>query len=133
MIDFDTSKPRNSVLDLTPMIDVVFLLLIFFLLTSVFARPMLPLTLPEAASADMAQEPEVSITIHADASLLVDNEPVSQEDLSALLLAKFEGKERPALSLRADRGVSFGQVVAIMDLAKGAGAVDISVATEVVQ
>ena len=49
MIDFGEHVAERKSLDLTPMLDVVFLLLIFFLLTSIFARPLLPLDLPEAA------------------------------------------------------------------------------------
>jgi len=112
------------------MLDVVFLLLIFFMLTSIFAKPMLPLDLPEAATATVAPEPEVRVAIHRDGSVFVNERLVGPTELVAELAALFTAGTGRDLSLQSDQGVPFGRVVEIMDLAKQAGAANISVVTE---
>jgi biopolymer transport protein ExbD len=130
VIDFGEHVAEKKTLDLTPMLDVVFLLLIFFMLTSIFAKPMLPLDLPEAASATVVQEPEVSITIQRDGSLYLNNVKTTPADLPADLRALFNTGHSRDLSLQSDQGVPFGRVVEIMDLAKQAGAEKLAVVTE---
>ena len=61
MIDFGEHADEKKILDMTPMLDVVFLLLIFLMLTSIFAKPMLPLNLPQAATGVHEPEPEVTV------------------------------------------------------------------------
>ena len=130
MIDFGEHVGEKKSLDLTPMLDVVFLLLIFFMLTSIFAKPMLPLDLPEAASATVVQEPEVNITIQRDGSLYLNNVMTAPAALPAALQTLFRSGHSRDLSLQADQGVPFGRVVEIMDLARQAGAENLSVVTE---
>jgi biopolymer transport protein ExbD len=112
------------------MLDVVFLLLIFFMLTSIFAKPMLPLNLPEAKTAELAPEPEVVIAIHADGTVLLNGQETTPTELLPALSALFGGRRQKDVSLHSDRGIPFGRVVEIMDLAKQAGAEDIAVVTE---
>jgi len=130
MIDFGEHQPRRKYLDLTPMIDVVFLLLIFFMLTSIFGRPMLPLNLPGSESGEIAEEPPVTVSILEDRSLHLNNDPISLDALPAALSKLFAGSRSRDLSLRADRDVPFGDVVKIMDLSRLGGAEEISVVTE---
>lgn len=131
MIDFGEHLAERKTLDLTPMLDVVFLLLIFFLLTSIFARPLLPLDLPEAASGQVLQEPEISLSIQRDGTLGLNGNVVTREELSERLVEMLSARSRERdISLRSDRGVPFGQVIEIMDVAKQAGAENISVVTD---
>ncbi|MHB1397442.1 MAG: ExbD/TolR family protein [Trichloromonadaceae bacterium] len=130
MIDFGEHVRERKGLDLTPMLDVVFLLLIFFMLTSIFAKPLLPLDLPEAATGQVATEPEVTVSIGRDGTVYINEDEILPGQLVQLLTGLFAGKVERAISLRADQGVPFGQVVEIMDLAKQAGAENISVVTE---
>lgn len=130
MIDFGEHVAEKKSLDLTPMLDVVFLLLIFFMLTSIYAKPMLSLDLPEAASGQVGDEPEVAIAMHNDGTLHLNGNQVALAELPAALLPLFQNGTKRDLSLQADRTVPFGQVVEVMDLAKQAGAADIAVVTE---
>jgi biopolymer transport protein ExbD len=131
VIDFGEQVAERRALDLTPMLDVIFLLLVFFLLTSIFARPLLELELPQAASGRAASEPEISLTILPDETLVLNDRLVSWGELPVVLeglLAARKGERQ--VSLRSDRGVPFGRVVEVMDLAKRAGAENIAVVTE---
>jgi biopolymer transport protein ExbD len=130
MIDFGEHLPEKKHLDLTPMLDVVFLLLIFFLLTSIFSKPSIPLALPEAESARQAGEPEVSVAIKGDGSLLLNGRTVALGELYPALADLYQGGARKAISLVSDKGVPFGRVVEVMDQAKKAGAEDIAVVAE---
>lgn len=106
MIDFGEHAPEKKHLDLTPMIDVVFLLLIFFLLTSIFSKPSIPLDLPRAESARQTGEPAVSVAVKRDGTILLDGAPVAREALQGALAERYGrgGKKgrrtRPPLSTR---------------------------------
>lgn len=130
MIEFEEHVPQKKILDLTPMIDVVFLLLIFFLLTSVSAKPMLPLNLPEAETATPAQESPVSVAIKFDGNIYVNNSPVDLQNLSQSLEDLYSKSTNKDLSLMSDKGVAFGRVVEVLDIAQKAGALNIAVVTE---
>lgn len=130
MIEFDEHVRQRPGIDLTPMLDVVFLLLIFFLLTSAFSRPMLPLNLPEAKSAEMSNEPPVAISIKIDGSIYVNNQSVAANELYDVLSKMYHGSHRKDLNLMSDKGVPFGKVVEVLDIAKQSGAENIAVVTE---
>jgi len=130
MIEFGEPARERKGLDLTPMLDVVFLLLIFFMLTSIFAKPLLPLDLPEASTGQISTEPDITVSISRDGIVYVNEDEVPATRLAALLTELFAGKMARDISLRSDQGVPFGRVVEIMDLAKQAGAENISVVTE---
>jgi len=130
MIDFGEHTSEKKHLDLTPMIDVVFLLLIFFLLTSIFSKPSIPLDLPRADSARQTGEPAVSVAVKRDGTILLDGAPVAREALQGALAERYGRGGKKELSLVSDRGVPFGQVVEVMDLARKAGAESIAVVAE---
>jgi biopolymer transport protein ExbD len=133
MIDFGEHVPVRKALDLTPMIDVVFLLLIFFMLTSIFAKPLLPLELPEALTGQVSEDPMITVTIGRDGTVHLDEVEVSPERFLILLGTMLAGRAERDISLRSDQRVPFGKVVEIMDLAKQAGAENIAVVTEMKQ
>jgi biopolymer transport protein ExbD len=116
------------------MIDMVFLLLIFFLLTSYVILPSIQVNLPEAQTARIRETPDLSLTIREDGSLYLNEESISKQRLEQVLreaFAQSSGEARRAgVVIQSDRGVSFGFVVEIMDLAKKAGAEDISFLVE---
>ncbi|MBZ0157130.1 MAG: biopolymer transporter ExbD [Alphaproteobacteria bacterium] len=130
MIEFDEHTSKAGGFDLTPMIDVVFLLLIFFLLTSIFAKPSLPLDLPESETASVANNPEVSVAIKKDGSVLLNGHPVGLEKLPGMLSEEYGNGKAKDISLVSDKDVPFGRVVEIMDIAKKAGAENIVVLAE---
>ncbi len=130
MIDFGEHVSERKTLDLTPMIDVVFLLLIFFMLTSIFAKPAIPLDLPQAETAESVREPEVAVAVKLDGTILLNGDLVAQERLYPALAALYEGRRNREISLLADKGVPFGRVVEIMDVARKAGAENLTVVAE---
>lgn len=124
-----------STLSLTPLIDVVFLLLIFFLVTSEFEEEerRLDIVLPSATSASpMTSKPrEVVIDITADGATFVGGEQVTLEELSQLLgRAVANNPTNQVVVIRADQEVPFQPVVSVMDLCNRVGVSDYSVTTK---
>jgi biopolymer transport protein ExbD len=125
----EKGRRRKALINVTSLIDVVFLLLIFFVVTSTFLeRPGIDLSLPEAGSS-ASEVAEVSVRIAADGGLYVDASPVSPEELAQVLEARLREAGTTEVTLEADRRVPHGRVVAAMDAARKAGATGLVVAT----
>jgi biopolymer transport protein ExbD len=147
VIEFEEERhlvERDRGPDLTPMIDMVFLLLIFFLLTSFVMLPSIQVDLPHSETAQVEETSEVSLTIKEDRSILLNGEAISKDRLAVALEAIYSdraagesmrstGESRTGpkeLVIQSDRSVSFGFVVEIMDLSRKAGAERISFLVE---
>lgn len=136
MIDFDYGTDlteRSSGPDMTPMIDMIFQLLIFFLLTSFFILPAVNVALPRSRDPEQAPPTALTLEVRADGSLHLAGEPVRAEDLASVLSAALAGRSEPELVIQADRGVPFGRVIEVMDSARAGGARDISFLVERVE
>jgi len=130
MIDFGENIPEKKHIDMTPMIDIVFQLLIFFLLTSIYAKPVLPVSLPEASSSIVKEETDITISIDNSKQIYLNNHLVPDSQLRIEIQKLLENRTDKSVHLMADKTVDFGQVIDVMDRAKQAGAGDISVVTE---
>jgi biopolymer transport protein ExbD len=125
----EKGRRRKALINVTSLIDVVFLLLIFFVVTSTFLeRPGIDLSLPEAGSS-ASEVAEVSVRIAADGGLYVGASPVTPEELTEVLETRLREAGTTEVTLEADRRVPHGRVVAAMDAARKAGATGLVVAT----
>lgn len=133
MIEFkehEKAMGRGAGPDLTPLIDMVFLLLIFFLLTSSLINRSVPVDPPRSDQGQASRRQELVVTIAGDGSLSLNGEPVSEGGLVAALRALPGGAGGRELFIQADRSVAFQRVVDVMDLAGRAGVEDISFLVE---
>lgn len=104
------------------MVDMLFLILLFFLVTSSFIeQPNIKLELPSTKYAATSKIEERTLTISQDGRLFYQNKPVERKDLVTVLKDAFSRQDDKTLVLRADKNVSYGVVVDVMDAAKGAG------------
>ncbi len=114
-------KSRNKVsinFSMAGMSDIVFLLLIFFMITSTLIHPTaLKLLLPKGAS-QAAAKPLTTVSITADLKYYVEDVPVAFEDLERTLQQKIGANEDTYVSLHADRTVPIEYVVQVMNIAK---------------
>jgi biopolymer transport protein ExbD len=100
------------------MTDIVFLLLIFFIIASTLISPnSLDVMLPKASSNPKPRPQTVSVSITEDLSYHVNENKVDQQDVEQRLLALVEGKEDAGIILKADKSVPIENVVVIMDIA----------------
>ena len=128
--DFNESLTKGTGPDLTPLIDMVFLLLIFFLLTSFLARPSIPVSLPEAETAVLSETPEITITIKYDGIVLLNGKEMSDDKLLRSLKRSIITGQSKEVVILSDKEVAFGRVIEIMDLSKKSGAESISFLVE---
>ena len=129
---------RSSVagtLSLTPLIDVVFLLLIFFLVTSEFEEEerRIDIVLPTATSAvPMTGKPrEIVIDVDEQGAIYLGGQPTDFDDLEKLLKAAVaKNPTNQSAVIRADRSTAFQPVVTVMDICNQTGITDYSVTTQ---
>jgi biopolymer transport protein ExbD len=123
-------------IDLTPMLDVMFNLVLFFVVTTNFQQdqeqtPAIDVELPRSSAQTVINEStDLNLWVTAEGSIYIDEEPV---DLAGLKAAMRERAAKGADSLvviKADEGVQHGRVVQIMDLAKRYGLNKLAIATE---
>ncbi|UJS20126.1 MAG: biopolymer transporter ExbD [Candidatus Brocadia sp.] len=101
---------------------MLFLILLFFLVTSSFMeQPNIKLELPSTKYASTSKLEERVLTISQEGKLFFQNEPVERKDLISVLKSAFSRQDDKTLVLRADKNVSYGVIVDVMDAAKGAG------------
>ena len=115
---------RGVVVDLTALIDVVFQLLIFFLLTSTYVRsqaaqvPQVPVDLPETSLQAQAQPLErLNLVIDSSGAVLLDSEePLGLEALTAKLLETKQRNPQTMVLSRGDENVPYGRVAEVMGI-----------------
>ncbi|HCL30316.1 MAG TPA: hypothetical protein DIC52_18030 [Candidatus Latescibacteria bacterium] len=124
---FEQEREKN----LTPLIDCVFLLLIFFMVTTVFKQPYsLQVELPQARHARAAEEKKLVASITADGRMEINREPVDQGDLDQVLLRAKQSTGSLTLILRTDKEAKHKWVLLILAAAKRVGVDTILLATE---
>ena len=121
---------KEAAFDLMPLIDVVFLLIIFFMLTTSFRTIFqgIKVDLPTTTTKQEKIEQNIIITITKDNVLYLDKTRVTTSNLVSLLKKKLGG-EKGLVMINADKLVRHGKVVEIMDLAKQAGADRVGILT----
>jgi len=120
--------------NITPLIDIVFLLLIFFMVSTTFERESeIDVTLPEAAiDAPQEQSDVIEITISSDGMFFINGKRVVNKQVSTLkqaLLKVANGREDPPIIISADANATHQAVVSVMDAARQLGFVHLSFAT----
>lgn len=123
-------RRREPSINLAPLVDIVFLLVIFFMVTSTFITPEtgLPVDLPQAVSGEARPEGAPTVVVHADGKVYWKGESTDDASLLADLRAELAQDEVGTVVLRADRKTQHGRVVQVMDIIRRAGAKRVAVA-----
>ncbi len=114
---------RGVQIDLTPLIDVVFQLLIFFVLTATFQQnPSFRVKLPKAKNREVSAEPKaVVVEISPDGVIEVDKKRVDDKELELRLCAAAQADVSTAVNIRADESTQHQHVIKVMDAGKICG------------
>ncbi|HEY6255362.1 MAG TPA: TonB system transport protein ExbD [Xanthobacteraceae bacterium] len=118
---------ENSLADIhqinvTPFIDVMLVLLIIFMVAAPLATVDVAVNLPTAAAEPQPQPPMPQyLTVKADLTLALGDQPVAREALGAALAAATSGDKDARIFLRADKSVPYGELMEVMSLLRGAG------------
>ncbi len=125
---FATPHVVKAEFEMTPLIDCVFNLLLFFMLTSSFIiQPGIRINLPKAVTSEIVHEKSLVVTVTEEDLILFNENAVTLEDLAVRL--EKGAKENIPLLIRADRKASLGKVVEIWDLCRDVGLTKVNVAT----
>jgi biopolymer transport protein ExbD len=121
-VKFRRRPLRRARIEIIPMIDTVFFLLVFFMMASLAmtVHGGIPVNLPKAAKAEAARAP-VSISIGRDGVVYLEREPIDPTQLTARLQARAQTDPELSVVIEADTDVTHGRVVDVMDAARVAG------------
>ncbi len=132
-VNLQTSKKVR--IEMLPLIDIVFLLLVFFIyaMLSMAVHRGLPVLLPSSVSAKIDKELILSITVKSDGTLYVDKEQIGLNDLASFLKTKSSPEKDVGILLFADRSLSYQNLFRVLDQIKIAGIHRISLQADVEQ
>ena len=115
-------RRRNSGnIDLTSLVDVVFLLLIFFLVTSQFAQPTASLELPTGSPGGKPDESAVRIELTREGELRIDGGLVTEDRFEIALEAALENRPSRRVRFYGDHRIDYGRFVELLDRAQSLG------------
>jgi biopolymer transport protein ExbD len=125
-------KKRYAVqMPITPLIDIVFMLLIYFLLTTNFmVDEGIKIKLPQARAAAPQTEETITVYVDSQGQAFLGEEEISLDRLFDRLKEKIGARQDELVVVRADRAVILNKAVKVMDIAKAAGAGRLCLATE---
>ncbi|MEI6896172.1 MAG: biopolymer transporter ExbD [Psychromonas sp.] len=125
-------RPEDDTqIDMTPMLDVVFIMLIFFIVTTSFVRESgLEVDRPSAATASEQSKAGIFVAIKDSGEIFIDNHQVDQQRVRASLERLLATQGEVGLVIQADRETRHGVVVGVMDAAREAGIKQIAVAAQ---
>ena len=121
-MQFRVKRYIKPVINIASLVDVLFLLLIFFMVTSAFVeQPNIKLELPSTRHSEVSKVERTVLTISRDGQLFLRDKPVDKQNLEKELRRLMLDTGDEVLVLKADKMVPYGDVVDVMDYAKGAG------------
>jgi biopolymer transport protein ExbD len=119
------SKDTTPAIELTPIIDIVFLLLIFFLVATTFQQSeremQIALPVAESGGPISVSLRELIINVQADGGIIVSGRTVSIEDLRLIVAEAVEANPEQKVTIRADQSSTYNQVVGVLDACKLSG------------
>ncbi|MCO7225439.1 biopolymer transporter ExbD [Pleionea sp. CnH1-48] len=120
---------EESEIDMTPMLDIVFIMLIFFIVTTSFVKEAgIQVLKPEAKTAVKKKDANVFIGVSSTGEVYMDKKKVELERLKVEIQRIKAESPEGAVVIQADKGSKAGVIMKVLDAAKGAGVKDISVA-----
>ncbi|MBE9080516.1 biopolymer transporter ExbD [Romeria aff. gracilis LEGE 07310] len=119
-------------LNIVPMIDVIFAILTFFIISSLFLTrsESLPVNLPKAASAEVQERARITVTVEESGDLALNREAISLEALQSGVRDLIDETQESVIVINADEAVSHGRVIAVMDALREIEGATLGIATE---
>jgi biopolymer transport protein ExbD len=123
---------KKARIEIIPMIDTIFFLLVFFMISTLSMTQFkgMPVNLPKAASGQHAPAESAAITIDKDGRLFLNQQAIDKAALSEALHQQLAKNAEMLVVINADDGVQHGQVVEVMDIARGANVAKMAIAVK---
>lgn len=130
-MNFKHARREDARVDLTPLIDIIFQLVLFFMVSTTFiSAPGIQVDLPRSSAQTYLQEQDdVNIWLTREGEVYVNDQPVDWNGLDARL-SNAAGDPETLVIIKADQGVLHGRVVRVMDLARNKGLTRLAIATD---
>jgi len=123
------TQSAMSDINITPLVDVVLVLLLIFMITAPVLQSGIQVAVPHTRQVNQLSEVHLVITIDKDQNVFLQDKPVNIHDLSSAL-AQNPQNEKKVVYVRADESVPFGAFASVMDAVKSAGISNISIVTQ---
>jgi biopolymer transport protein ExbD len=130
---FNDNQHQTPMADInvTPMVDVMLVLLVIFIITAPLFTHAIKLELPNAQSQAAPEKPEtITLAINAEGKLFWNNAPVTRDELSQRIATASQKKPQPELQLRADKSTRYEVIAQVMSAAQNGGMNKIGFVTE---
>ena len=122
-----------SEINVTPLVDVVLVLLIIFMLTAPILQSGIEVAVPKTKTVKEITEERLVISINREQRVFLGNDPVNINQIAQRLREKVRDPEHQSIFLRSDENVPFGAFAAVMDAVKQSGITNVSIVTEPMQ
>ena len=131
-MNFQTTSAQEVRIELTPLIDIIFQLVLFFMVSTTFDQdPAIDIALPESSSQKLiSKDVSTEIWIDKKGALFIDQALVSQEELEALITGKLKNNSDLLIVVNADQSSEHKNVVSLIDILQQVGVQNISIGTE---
>jgi biopolymer transport protein TolR len=128
-------RTQSSLADInvTPLVDVVLVLLIIFMLTAPVLQSGIDVSVPKTKTVKEITEERMVISINRQQRVFLGNDPININDIGPRLRQKLLDPTRQSIFLRADEEVPFGAFATVMDAVKSAGITNVSIVTQPLQ
>jgi len=130
LVDDDPDLPPQ--INILPMIDVIFSILTFFMIGSLFLtrNEGLPVNLPQAGTGEVQPQERITLSIDAQGRIALNETIISLEELEARVIELIPGNSSQLVVLKADEAIAHGQVIEVMDRLRTIEGVRLAIATE---
>ena len=126
-MEFIRKKRARPHIEIAPLVDIIFLLLIFFMISSNFIEPAIKMELPKATSEHKLEKVDLVVTVDRNARIIINRSPVAMEGLQMALQEKMAALGKYDVIFKGDERIGYDLFVKILDTAKSAGAASFSV------
>ena len=131
-MEFERGRRIRIHLDIAPLIDIVLLLLVFFMLTANFiTQPGIKITLPKAKTSKPQEEENIIVFITEDNKIFLNDREIDIDELKDALEEELKTAEKKIVILKADEKINLGLAVKVMDIAKQAKAENLVISTQI--
>ena len=129
----DSRQVKTPDLMIIPMIDIMFFLLVFFMISTMYMVDLktIPVKLPTAANSSVDTRTTFSVSIKKDGSIWLGDKQTDARSLAMQALMEQKANPNFAIVIRADKDADYGEVIAVLDLLRGAGINRFGLATDV--
>ena len=129
----DSRHVKTPDLMIIPMIDIMFFLLVFFMISTMYMVDLktIPIQLPKAANSSVDTQTTFAVSIKKDGSIWLGEKQTDVKSLAMQALMEQKANSNFAIVIRADKDADYGQVIAVLDMLKGAGINRFGLATDV--